>query len=63
MILLTFNILNNTGDFKKNHFLDDAEILNITVDHTSAILRILENHDIKATFLLRFNWLTKPSPL
>ena len=52
MILLTFNILNNRGDFKKKHFLDDAEILKITVDHTSAILRILENHDIKATFFV-----------
>ena len=41
-ILLSFNITNNEKKFKNNFSIDDEKILEITVDNTEAILRILE---------------------
>ena len=52
MILLSFNITNNEKKFKNNFYIDDDKILEITVDNTEAILRILENHNILVSFFI-----------
>ena len=52
MILLSFNITNNEKKFKNNFSIDDEKILEITVDNTEAILRILENHNILVSFFI-----------
>ena len=44
MILLTFNILNNKSNFKKNYHLDENEILKITEDNVATIIWILEKN-------------------
>lgn len=52
MILLTFNIINNTSATKEGTTLSDAELLEITQNNTKSILRILELNDVKATFFI-----------
>jgi peptidoglycan/xylan/chitin deacetylase (PgdA/CDA1 family) len=51
MILFTFNILNIEADCKKQQSVSDEERLKISEDNTKAILRILDIHDVKASFL------------
>ncbi|KFF01884.1 polysaccharide deacetylase family protein [Chryseobacterium luteum] len=55
MILLTFNILNTEAEAKKNVEISDVERLKITEDNTKAILRILDIHDIKASFFVEIS--------
>ncbi|PIF45112.1 polysaccharide deacetylase [Chryseobacterium sp. 52] len=55
MILLTFNILNNEADAKNSTQISDEERLKITEDNTKAILRILDIHDIKASFFVEIS--------
>lgn len=52
MILLTFNIISNKRNFKKNYSLTAEEILDITYENTCSILRILEIYNIRATFFV-----------
>ncbi|MBL3546162.1 MULTISPECIES: polysaccharide deacetylase family protein [Chryseobacterium] len=52
MILLTFNMVNIDADPKKGFQITDEERLKITEDNTKAILRILDIHDIKASFFV-----------
>lgn len=52
MILLTFNILNNASSLKNGESLPLENLLEITRKNTRAIVRILEIHDIKATFFI-----------
>lgn len=52
MILLTFNLVNIDADPKKGIQITDEERLKITEDNTKAILRILDIHDIKASFFV-----------
>ncbi|MGV8915800.1 MAG: polysaccharide deacetylase family protein [Kaistella sp.] len=59
MILLTFNIINSKSDFVKNHRIEEQEIVKITEQNTSAILRILENHNILATFFVEISLVSK----
>ncbi|MCJ8153849.1 polysaccharide deacetylase family protein [Chryseobacterium sp. SSA4.19] len=59
MILLTFNIVNIEAETKNNLQLSDHERLEITVDNTKAILRILDIHDIKATFFIEVSIIDK----
>jgi hypothetical protein len=52
MILLTFNILNIEAEAKNSSEISDVERLKIAEDNTKAILRILDIHDIKASFFV-----------
>ncbi len=55
MILLTFNIINNKRDFKNDFHINDDEILQITENNAFSILRILEFHNILATFFIEIS--------
>ncbi len=63
MILLTFNIINSKSDFVKNHRIEEQEIVKITEQNTSAILRILENHNILGTFFVEISLVSKLTTL
>lgn len=63
MILLTFNIINSKSDFVKNHHIEEQEIVKITEQNTSAILRILENHNILSTFFVEISLVSKLTTL
>lgn len=52
MILLTFNIINIEAEVKHSSKITDEERLKITEENTKAILRILDVHDIKASFFV-----------
>ncbi|WP_353145226.1 polysaccharide deacetylase family protein [Chryseobacterium sp.] len=55
MILLTFNIANIEAEGKNGSIITDEERLKITEDNTKAILRILDIHDIKASFFVEIS--------
>lgn len=55
MILLTFNILNNRPETTSGQFLSEEDLRAITLENTAAILRSLENYDIKCTFFIELN--------
>lgn len=63
MVLLTFNIINNKSDFEKDHFLNEEELLKITIQNTISILRILEFNHILATFFIEISLVEKLQPL
>ena len=63
MILLTFNIINHHRKFRKNELMSDDEILKITENHVSSILRILENHHVLASFFIEISLVEKVKPL
>jgi len=63
MILLTFNILNNKTHIKKQGHFEAEEILKITENNTSSILRILESQNILATFFIEISMISKLQPL
>ncbi|WP_027372848.1 polysaccharide deacetylase family protein [Chryseobacterium sp. UNC8MFCol] len=52
MILLTFNIIEIEAEVKNSFKITDEERLKITEENTKAILRILDIHDIKASFFV-----------
>jgi len=52
MVLLTFNIITIEALCKKDAHVSDVERLKITADNTRAVLRILDIHDIKASFFV-----------
>jgi uncharacterized protein YaaR (DUF327 family) len=55
MILLTFNIVNFEAGTKNSIVISDDERLKITESNTKAILRILDLHDIKASFFVEIS--------
>ncbi|WP_312903103.1 polysaccharide deacetylase family protein [Chryseobacterium taichungense] len=55
MVLLTFNIINIEASCKHEAQVSDVERLKISVDNTKAILRILDIHDIKASFFVEIS--------
>ncbi|MBB4805115.1 hypothetical protein HNP38_000387 [Chryseobacterium defluvii] len=55
MILLTFNVVNIEAETKNGVHIPDEERLKITEDNTKAVLRILDIHDIKATFFIEIS--------
>jgi hypothetical protein len=55
MILLTFNITNIEAEPKNGSQISDEERLKISEDNTKAILRILDIHDIKASFFVEIS--------
>jgi hypothetical protein len=52
MILFTFNITNIEAEPQNGSQITDEERLKISEDNTKAILRILDIHDIKASFFV-----------
>ncbi|WP_185287962.1 polysaccharide deacetylase family protein [Chryseobacterium lactis] len=52
MVLLTFNIANIEAEPQNGSQITDEERLRISEDNTKAILRILDLHDIKASFFV-----------
>lgn len=52
MVLLTFNIANIEANVKNGFQMTDDERLKITENNTRAILRILDIHDVKASFFV-----------
>ncbi|KIC64180.1 polysaccharide deacetylase family protein [Chryseobacterium taiwanense] len=59
MILLTFNIINMEAETKNGIQISDDERLKITEDNTKAVLRILDLHDIKASFFIEISIVEK----
>ncbi|EJL69798.1 polysaccharide deacetylase family protein [Chryseobacterium populi] len=59
MILLTFNIVNIDAKPKNDAQISDEKRLKITEDNTKAILRILDIHDIKASFFVEISIIEK----
>lgn len=55
MILLTFNIVNIEADTKNGTQISDEERLKITEGNTKAILRVLDIHDVKASFFIEIS--------
>ncbi|ANF49333.1 polysaccharide deacetylase [Chryseobacterium glaciei] len=55
MILFTFNIMNIEAGVKNDLQITDEERLKITEDNTKAILRILDIHDVKASFFVEIS--------
>ncbi|SEM25400.1 Polysaccharide deacetylase [Chryseobacterium taichungense] len=55
MVLLTFNIINIEASCKNEAQVSDVERLKISIDNTKAILRILDIHDIKASFFVEIS--------
>lgn len=63
MILLTFNILNNHPATTSGTSLSEDQLLEITVSNTKALLRILEQHNIKSTFFVDVKLVEGLAPL
>jgi hypothetical protein len=59
MILLTFNIVNIEAGCKNGSEVSDSDRLKISEENTRAILRILDIHDIKATFFIEISLVEK----
>ena len=59
MVLLTFNIVNSQAETKKSAGITMAERLKITEENTRSILRILDLHDIKASFFIEISIVEK----
>ncbi len=59
MILLTFNIISIEAETQKGFEISNEERLQITQSNTRAILRILEIHDIKASFFVEISIIEK----
>ncbi len=59
MILLTFNIENNQPKLKNGTVISDEELIEITKNNTTSILRILEHHNEKATFFVDVELVSK----
>lgn len=63
MILLTFNVLNNHPGTNSGKNLSEEQLLAITTGNTLAVLRILEQHDIKCTFFVDVSLVEKLAPI
>lgn len=59
MILLTFNIVNSDAETKSSADISMLERLKITEENTKSILRILDVHDIKASFFIEISIVEK----
>ncbi|MBW8523049.1 polysaccharide deacetylase family protein [Chryseobacterium chendengshani] len=59
MILLTFNLMNIESETKNDVQIFDDERLSITEANTKSILRILDIHEIKASFFIEISLIEK----
>ena len=57
MILITFNLINNDSQLKNGKEISEIERTEITEKSANSILRILEFHDVKATFFVEISLL------
>ena len=55
MVLFTFNIVNIEAEAEKEHQISDGDRITITENNSRAILRILDIHDIKASFFVEIS--------
>ncbi len=55
MVLFTFNIVNIEAEVKKGASVSDEERITITENNSKAILRILDIHDVKASFFIEIS--------
>jgi hypothetical protein len=55
MVLFTFNIINIEAEAQKGIQISGDERLKVTEDNTKAILRILDIHDVKASFFVEIS--------
>ncbi|WP_294202136.1 polysaccharide deacetylase [uncultured Chryseobacterium sp.] len=55
MVLFTFNIVNIEAEVKKGASVPDEERIRITENNSKAILRILDIHDVKASFFIEIS--------
>lgn len=55
MILLTFNIVTIEAECKNGASVSDEERLKISIENTKAVIRILDIHDIKASFFVEIS--------
>jgi hypothetical protein len=55
MVLLTFNIVNIESQLQNGVQISDEERLKISENNTKAILRILDIHDVKASFFVEIS--------
>lgn len=59
MILLTFNLINIDAEAKKGFQINDDERLKITESNAKSILRILDIHEVKASFFIEISIIKK----
>lgn len=59
MILLTFNLINIESETKNGTHVSDEERLLIIESNTKSIMRILDIHEIKATFFIEISIVEK----
>ncbi|AYM99418.1 polysaccharide deacetylase family protein [Chryseobacterium sp. 3008163] len=59
MILLTFNLINIESETKKEVQISNDERLAITEANTKSVLRILDIHEIKASFFIEISLVEK----
>lgn len=59
MILLTFNIMNIESETRNGSQITDMERLEITIANTKSVLRILDIHEVKASFFIEISIVEK----
>lgn len=59
MILLTFNIVNIESETKNASHITDDERLEITIANAKSVLRILDIHEVKASFFIEISIVEK----
>lgn len=59
MILLTFNIVNIESETKSGSQITEDERLEITIANTKSVLRILDIHEVKASFFIEISIVEK----
>ena len=59
MILLTFNIINSDAESNNSVEISTSDRTKITQDKTNLILKILNYHDIKASFFIEISIIEK----
>lgn len=52
MVLLTFNIINNRPETISGRLLSQEELTAVTEQNTTALLRLLDNYEIKCSFFI-----------
>lgn len=59
MILLTFNVMNIESETRNGSQITDMERLEITIANTKSVLRILDIHEVKASFFIEISIVEK----
>lgn len=59
MVLLTFNVMNIESETRNGSQITDMERLEITIANTKSVLRILDIHEVKASFFIEISIVEK----